>query len=110
MKILEKKNKNSIKVVTICGSARFEDDMIKIARDLEFEKGYCVLQCIYGVDVHSITQKQFEKMEDAHYKKIDISDAVFIVNKNGYIGESTRNEINYAKKLGKEIIYLENTR
>jgi hypothetical protein len=42
-----------------------------------------------------------------HIKRIDISDAIFVVNKNGYIGEAVRNEIEYAKRQNKEIIYLE---
>ena len=37
----------------------------------------------------------------------DISDAIYVVNVNGYIGESTKKEIEYACKLGKEILYLE---
>ena len=47
-------------------------------------------------------------MEEEHFKKIDIFDAIFVVNKNGYVGESVRKEINYAEDKNKEIIYLEN--
>ena len=48
-----------------------------------------------------------ENIVNAHWKKIDISDAIFVVNKEGYIGASTKNEIQYAKSKGKEILYLE---
>lgn len=44
----------------------------------------------------------------AHYKKIDLSDAIYVVDINGYIGESVRNEINYAEQQGKQIIYHSN--
>ena len=44
---------------------------------------------------------------ELHYKRIDISDAIYVINVDGYIGESTKKEIEYAKKLGKEILYLE---
>ena len=42
-----------------------------------------------------------------HKEKIKISDAIFVVNVNGYIGESTKSEIEYAKSQNKEILYLE---
>ena len=37
-----------------------------------------------------------------------MADAIYVINVGGYIGESTRSEIEYAKKHGKEILYLEN--
>lgn len=43
--------------------------------------------------------------KEAHFKRIELSDAILVVNINNYIGESTNLEIDYAKKLGKEIIY-----
>ena len=42
-----------------------------------------------------------------HRKKIDVSDAIYVVNIDGYIGNSTKNEIEYAKNNGKEVIYHE---
>lgn len=47
-------------------------------------------------------------MAKAHYKKIDISDAIYIVNIGGYIGTSVSEELHYAKKHNKEIIFREN--
>ena len=46
-------------------------------------------------------------MKEAHFKKIELSDSIFVLNINNYIGDSTKMEIDYAKKLGKEIIYYE---
>lgn len=46
-------------------------------------------------------------LDDMHKQKIDMSDEIFVINVNGYIGESTKNEIEYAKKNGKKINYLE---
>lgn len=96
-----------IKVVTICGSMRFAKEMQDIARDLELKYGYCVLQCVYNI---SKTETNFEEQQNivnAHWKKIDISDAIYVVNIGGYIGESTKKEIEYAKKHNKEIMYYE---
>ena len=45
-------------------------------------------------------------MKVAHFKRIELSDAILVVNINHYIGNSTNREIEYAKKLGKEIRYV----
>lgn len=48
-----------------------------------------------------------ENIINAHRQKIDISDAIYVVNINGYIGSSTNSEIRYATEKGKEVIYHE---
>jgi hypothetical protein len=47
-----------------------------------------------------------ETLDELHLRKIDMADEVVIVNYNGYIGDSTRNEIEYAKKTGKPVSYI----
>lgn len=98
----------NIKVVTICGSLRFKKQMMEAAEKLELEKGYAVIQCVYFENndwqKYDIDADEFEKL---HLKKIFISDAIYVVNVNGYVGESTKKEIEYAKKLNKEILSLE---
>lgn len=96
-----------MKVVTICGSMKFAEDMQKFATELETKNGWCVIQCCYGIDTDKITKEEMDKIVNAHWKKIDISDAIYVVNIGGYIGNSTKNEIEYAKKHNKEIIYHE---
>lgn len=93
------------KIVTICGSMRFEDKMMEISKELEIKNKYVVIQCIYSND--KFTEKEQQILSDLHYNKIKISDAIYVVNVNGYIGNSTDKEIEYAKKLGKEVMYLE---
>ena len=46
-------------------------------------------------------------LDEMHRQKIDMSDVIYVINVNGYIGESTKNEIEYAKSKNKEIFYLE---
>ena len=46
-------------------------------------------------------------LDELHLRKIDLADEVMILNVNGYIGESTRNELDYAISKGKKIIFLE---
>ena len=98
---------NSIKVVTICGSMKFQKEMVQIAEKLELEKNYAVLQCIFGDHRKHYTEKELQKLEELHFKKIAISDAIYVVNVNGYIGDATRKEIEYAQSLQKEILSLE---
>jgi len=96
-----------MKIITVCGSLKFEQEMKYYAEKLEFE-GNCVLSIIYPTkNKEEYSKNEIEKLKIGHIKKIDISDAIFVVNKNGYIGEAVRSEIEYAKKQNKEIIYLE---
>lgn len=97
----------SIKVVTICGSMRYSKEIVNIATELETDKGYCVIQPVYNVDNKALTANELLNIVNAHYKKIDISDAIYVVNKGGYIGKSVAEEIEYARNLKKEILYLE---
>ena len=94
-----------MKVVTICGSMKFPKEMIEIAQKLELEDKFCVIQCVYGLA--NLSEEQKKLLAELHYKKIEISDAIYVVNIGGHIGESCRNEIEYAKSLGKDIIYHE---
>jgi len=55
----------------------------------------------------SLNKSELEKLKEAHFKRIELSDAIYVINKNNYIGDSTKIEIDYAKKLKKEIMYLE---
>ena len=56
-------------------------------------------------DKSAYTQEEIETLGRMHQDKIGMSDAILVVNVNGYLGESTRDEIEYAKLLGKEILY-----
>lgn len=96
-----------MKVVTVCGSMRFSKDIIKISTMLETERGFCVIQPVYNFDGKDSSYSELQNIINAHYKKIDISDAIFVVNIGGYIGKSVSEEIEYAKRLNKEILYLE---
>jgi hypothetical protein len=97
-----------MKVITICGSLRFEEIMKKYAEKLALE-GNCILSVIYSTrNKGEYTNEEVHNLKMCHYKKIELSDTIFVINKNGYIGESVKKEIEYAKKYNKEIIYLEN--
>ena len=93
-----------MKVITLCGSLKFKDEMMIVAQKFALS-GNCVLTPIYPVGNIDIAANQLKKMKEAHLKRIELSDAILVINKNGYIGKSTLVEIDYAKKLGKEILY-----
>ena len=98
---------NDVEVITICGSMRYSNQMMKIAYDLELQEGYAVIQCVYNVDGKKYEGLDATILDKIHRKKIDISDAIYVVNINRYIGNSTRKEIEYATKQGKKVIYHE---
>jgi len=97
-------------VITMCGSMRFADLMAAIA--WEYEKlGNIVLRVNYLpewaiTNTEKISDAQKLKIDELHYRKIDLSDKIFICNVDGYIGKSSANEIEYAKSLGKPIFYI----
>lgn len=94
-----------MKTYTICGSMRFEKEMKKLAYDLEIGKGYNILQCVYCEEDVVPTDEELLRLADAHFRKIDLSDGIYVVNIDGYIGESVKKEIEYAEKNGKEVVY-----
>ncbi len=95
------------KVITICGSFKFIPQIMQEAERLTLE-GNCVLSMIYTTkDKESYSDKDYKMMGELHFQKIEMSDAIFVVNVEGYIGESTKKEIEYAKSLNKEVMYLE---
>jgi hypothetical protein len=65
---------------------------------------------VFGNDPNckvNISDEVKEKLDKLHLAKIDISDEILVINCNKYIGNSTRKEIEYAKRQGKKVNYLE---
>lgn len=94
-----------MKTVTICGSMRFEKQMQEIALELETRHDVVVLQCVYNPAKTALSDHDVEALAAAHYRKIDLSDAIYVVDVGGYIGESVRREIAYARAKGKDVLY-----
>ena len=97
-----------MKIITISGSLKFKNEILAISEKLELA-GNAVIAPIYPTnkDKDAYTEEEVEILDKMHKEKIKISDAIYVVNVGGYIGSSTKSEIEFAKKLGKEIIYLE---
>ena len=88
-----------MKIITMCGSLESQKEMMKVAEKIALD-GYCVLTPVYPV-LENIerTEEQLIKLKEAHFKRIELSDAILVVNINNYIGDSTKLEIDYAKKI-----------
>ncbi len=95
-----------MKVITVCGSLKFQKEMMEIAEKMELA-GNVVITPIYSTRNHKddYTNEEFAMLDAMHKKKIELSEAILVVNVGGYIGSGTSNEIEFAKSLGKEIIY-----
>ena len=95
-----------MKIITVCGSLRFKDEIMKVAEQMEL-KGNCVLTPIFQINSNkdSYTEEEITMLGKMHKEKIKMSDAILVVNVNGYIGNSTASEIEFAKSLNKEIMY-----
>ena len=96
-------------VVTLCGSTRFKEKFLQVQKELTL-RGYIVISV--GLFGHSgddevWTEGTKAMLDDMHKRKIDMADEIFVINVGGYIGESTKSEIEYAKKNGRKVNYLE---
>lgn len=93
-------------VVTLCGSLRFWDTMIEVAQRLTGQ-GFIVLAPFIHLKGDEQRSDLKAMLDIMHYTKIDMSDQVYIVNVDNYIGESTRREIEYARRARKLVRYHE---
>lgn len=95
-----------MKVITVCGSMKFQNEMMEIAEKMELQ-GNCMLCPVFPTktDKDAYTAEQIETFGKMHKEKIKLSDAILVVNVEHYIGSSTKSEIEFAKSLHKEVIY-----
>lgn len=98
------------KVITLCGSTRFEDDFLREQKRLSLEGNIVISVGLFGHsgDKEVLNDNIKEMLDDMHKRKIDMADEIFVINKNGYIGSSTKSEIEYAIKTNKPVKYMEN--
>lgn len=95
-----------MKIITLCGSTKFK-------RQFEQANAFLTLQGNVVMTVaffeqsegFEITQEQAERLGEIHLRKIDLSDEIFVIDVDGYIGSSTGKEIDYARSQGKAVRY-----
>lgn len=99
--------KNKYPVITLCGSTRFKKEFEDVNRRFTLE-GFVVISVgCFGHAGDIFTEEQKVMLDEIHKQKIDMADAIYVINKDGYIGSSTASEIAYAKKHKKKIYYYE---
>ena len=104
------------KVITLCGSTRFKDEFMDAQKRLTLAGNIVISVGLFGhsgdnevwenMDEGTLTKTK-EMLDDMHKRKIDMADEIFVINVGGYIGSSTRSEIDYAVATGKPVHYLE---
>jgi len=104
---IDLKWKHKYPVITLCGSTRFKPYFEEVNRILTLKGCIVISVGCFGHAGDVFTDEQKEMLDDIHKRKIDMADAIYVINKDGYIGSSTRAEIAYAKEHGKGVYYLE---
>ena len=95
-------------IITICGSTRFKDEMLQVAEQLTLQDHIVLMPNVFHhSDDFELSTESKIKLDNLHKQKIDMSDGIFVVNVNGYIGESTFSEIDWAQRHNKTIWFLE---
>ena len=97
------------RVVTLCGSTRFRDAFMEAQKRLTLAGNIVISVGLFGHagDDEVWTEGFKEMLDDMHKRKIDMADEIYVINVGGYVGESTRSEIEYAAATGKPVRYLE---
>ena len=96
-------------VITLCGSTRFKEQFLETQKRLTLAGNIVISVGLFGHygDDEVWTEGTKEMLDDMHKRKIDMADGIYVINVGGYIGQSTRSEIEYAKQNGKSVNYLE---
>jgi hypothetical protein len=96
------------KIITLCGSTRFKDEFLSEQKRLTLEGNIVISVGLFGHsgDTEGWSDSTKEMLDDMHKRKIDLADEIFVINVGGYIGSSTRSEIDYAIKTWKAVKYM----
>ena len=94
-------------IITLCGSTKFKEDFERVNRELTLAGNIVISGGCFGHSGDVFSDEQKIMLDDIHKRKIDMADAIYVINKDGYIGSSTRSEIQYALRTGKQIIDME---
>ena len=100
------------KIITLCGSTKFKDEFIAEQKRLTLEGNIVISVGLFGHSGDDEVWPDSTKvmLDDMHKRKIDLADEIFVINPGGYIGQSTKSEIEYATETEKPVRYLESGR
>lgn len=102
--------KDKYNVITLCGSIRFKNEFMKVQEELTLDGNIVFTPNFFNNLKGEINAETKKMLDEMHRQKIDMSNEIYVINCGGYIGESTKSEIEYAKANGKKISYLEDIR
>jgi hypothetical protein len=94
-------------IVTLCGSTKFRGEFTWANRELTRSGAIVLAPGVFGHSGDEFTDEDKIRLDDLHMRKIELCHEVLVINPGGYVGTSTRSEIEYAEKLGKRVRYLE---
>ena len=85
---------------------RFADEFERLRAELT-QAGYVVLAPTVPAPSTELTDEERARLGRAHLEKVAMADEVLVVNVGGYLGESTRREIEHARSRGIPVRFLE---
>ena len=96
-------------VITLCGRTRFKEQFLEAQKRLTLAGNIVISVGLFSHSGDDEVWKEGTKemLDDMHKRKIDMADGIYVINVNGYIGSSTRSEIEYARATGKDVLFLE---
>lgn len=98
---------NKYNIITLCGSIRFKTEFLKVQEELTLKGNIVFTPNFFNTKKDEIDSETKKMLDEMHRQKIDMSHEILVINVGGYIGESTKSEIEYARTKGKKISYLE---
>lgn len=100
---------NTYKVITLCGSLKFQETFNDVQMLLERFGHVCFSVGFSEKGYKPPTENEKSVLDKVHFKKILLSDCILVIDVERYIGESTKNEIMFAALNNKRIFYLTET-
>lgn len=95
-------------IVCISASIKFKETIEEVAKILK-ELDIPYILPVMDLPKKLETPDMIPKLVADHFKKIEQSDTVLIVNPTGYFGNSVKVEIGYAKGTSKKVYFLKKT-
>jgi hypothetical protein len=98
-------------IITLCGSTKFKTQYEQVNRVLELNDWVVLTVASYyhrekSSALRTWIERNKGRLDRLHLAKIELSQAIVVIDVGGYIGSSTRSEIRHARETGKSIFYL----
>ena len=99
-----KNNHLCVNIITLCGSTKFKQEFLNVNKWLTLQGNVVISVGLFGqIDNEPISPEEKILLDEIHKVKIDLANEIFVINVDGYIGKSTKSEMEYADQKGKKI-------